>query len=113
MSELLWIESLLAEFLIPFLPLTVLYENLSEVLLSHNQILHARTKHIELDIHFPHERAIAKKLKIQHVPSSVQVADKLTKPFGISAFHELWTKLKVICYNQTWACGGVLRVDYV
>lgn len=98
-SEILWIKSLLDELSIPFLPLTLLCDNLSAMLLSHNHILHARTKHVELDIHFIYERIITKKLKIQHVPSNVQVADTLTKPLGTSTFHELQTKLKVASFK--------------
>lgn len=81
-----------------FLPPTLLCDNLSVVLLSHDLILHARTMHIELDIHFVRERVISKKMKIQHVSNSLQIADTLTKPLGRVAFQELYTKLKVMTF---------------
>lgn len=49
---MLWLELLLAELKVPIHTPTLLCDNLNGVLLSHNPILHARTKHIELDINF-------------------------------------------------------------
>ena len=80
-------------------PPTLLCDNLSLILFSHNHILHARTKHIEFDIYFVRETMIAKHMKIQHVPSSLQVVNTLTKPLSIVAFQELYTKLKVVLFN--------------
>lgn len=77
---------------------TLLCDNLSEVLLSYNSILHAKTKHIEVDIHFVRERVIAKTMKVEHVPSSVQVDGTLTKPLGTIVCQDLRTKLKVTTY---------------
>lgn len=51
-TELIWIESLLTELQILFHPPTLLCNNLSAVLLFHNPDLHARIKHVEIDIHF-------------------------------------------------------------
>lgn len=51
-SELLWIQSLLQELQIYFSKPSLLCDNMSAVALSHNPVLHARTKHMELDIHF-------------------------------------------------------------
>lgn len=48
--ELLWLEYLMAEIIIPFHTPTLLYDNLIVVLLSHYSVLHARTKHIKIDI---------------------------------------------------------------
>lgn len=62
--EVLWIESLLRELKIPHLSPTLLCDNMSTVKLSHNSILHARTKHIELDIHFVRECVMVGKLHI-------------------------------------------------
>lgn len=68
-SEVLWIELLLCELAIPYLSPTLLCDNMSLVIVSHNPILHAHTKHIELDIHFIHEHVMTDKLQIQHVPA--------------------------------------------
>lgn len=92
----LWLESLLKELIVPCFPPTLLCDNLSAILLSHNPILHARTKHIELDINFVRERVIAKAMKIQHLPSLLQLAYTLMKPLGTHAFQDIRTKFKVL-----------------
>lgn len=94
-SEILWIESLLTELHVPFNTPHLFCDNLSAVSLSHNPILHARTKHMELDIHFLREKVVSKALDVIHVPATGQIADCLTKPLSIAKFIELSDKLKV------------------
>lgn len=47
-------------------------------MLSHNPVLHARRKHIELNIHFVREQVLANKHHI-HVSTQVQIVNILTK----------------------------------
>jgi hypothetical protein len=100
-AELLWIQSLLTELHVPFHPPTLLCDNLSAVALSHNPILHNRTKHIELDLHFVRERVLTKQLTVLHVPASDQLADPLTKAWAPSNYATIRTKLKVFPLQQT------------
>lgn len=69
--EILWIESLLTELHVPYQTRVLLCGNISVVIVSDNFVLHARTKHIELDIHFVREKAAMNKLLIQHIPSTM------------------------------------------
>lgn len=94
-AELTWLQSLLNELQVPFQTPTLLCDNLSAVMLTHNPILHARTKHIELDIHFVREKVASKALTVQHVPAANQLADSFTKPISSSLFEVLCSKLKV------------------
>ncbi|MCI69177.1 retrovirus-related Pol polyprotein from transposon TNT 1-94, partial [Trifolium medium] len=71
----MWIQSLLLDLQIPIHTPALLCDNVSAVLIAHNPVLHARTKHLELDIHFVREKVIAKNLTIQHVPGTDQTAD--------------------------------------
>lgn len=57
--ELLWLQSLLYELMIDHFVPTLLCDSISVVLLAHNTIIHACTKHIELDIHFVSEKVMA------------------------------------------------------
>jgi histone deacetylase 1/2 len=95
-TELIWIQSLLQELQVPYHVPTLLCDNLSAVSLAHNPVLHARTKHIELDIHFVREKVLSKQLTVLHVPAADQLADSLTKPVSLSSFDSIRTKLKVI-----------------
>ncbi|XP_050154870.1 uncharacterized mitochondrial protein AtMg00810-like [Malus sylvestris] len=83
-AELDWIKQLLS-FLhvpIPYQPMFY-YDNMSTIALTCNLVLHQRTKHIEVDIHFVQERVNKKLLTVQFVLSADQYADILTK--GLSA----------------------------
>ncbi|KAL5544077.1 hypothetical protein UlMin_007861 [Ulmus minor] len=59
--ELFWIESLLKEISFPLLTTPVTWcDNLSACALAANPVLHAITKHIEVDVHFVRDRVLAK-----------------------------------------------------
>jgi histone deacetylase 1/2 len=105
-TDLLWIQSLLRELRIPFHTPTLLCDNLSAVSLSHNPVLHAKTKHIELDIHFVREKVISKQLHVLHVPASDQLADPLTKPLSPSNYALIRSKLKVLPLSPSLSLKG-------
>ena len=75
---------------------TVWCDNLSTLLLSANPILHAKTKHIELDLYFVHEKVIQKLIDVRHVPSSDQTVDIFTKVIPSYRFPLLRSKLRVL-----------------
>ncbi|CAJ2661742.1 unnamed protein product [Trifolium pratense] len=100
-AELLWIQSLLHELQVPYHTLTLLCDNLSVVSLAHNPILHARTKHIELDIHFVREKVLSKQLQVLHLPAIDQLAEPLTKPLSPANYATIRSKLKVFPTHET------------
>lgn len=62
------LSSLLVELQIEFLsPPIIWYDNQSATTLANNPKFHSRTNHIELDVHFLHEKVANKSLPIQHV----------------------------------------------
>lgn len=94
-SEVLWIQSLLIELKVPFFTTPVLFcDNLCA--LSHNPVLHAKTKHMELDIFFLKEKVLSKCLIVHHIPAFDQYADLLTKPLSPLRFLQLREKLQVL-----------------
>ncbi|XP_062119207.1 secreted RxLR effector protein 161-like [Humulus lupulus] len=95
-SEITWIESLLKEFCfqLPGKPITWC-DNISASALTSNPVYHARTKHIEINIHFVRDKVLKKELEIRYVPTSDQIADCLTKSISHSRFQVLVDKLGV------------------
>ena len=55
-------------------------------MLAANPVLHARTKHVEMDLYFVREKVARKLLQVKHVPTLDQIEDILTKPISSSQF---------------------------
>ena len=96
-AELVWLLRLLAELGISSkIPPMVYCDNLSATYLTANHILHARTKHIEVDHHFIREKVQDKVLTIEHVSADEQIADIFTKPLSSHLFSKFKIKLNVL-----------------
>lgn len=96
-AEISWIQSLLIELGIRQTVPQIFCDNQSAVALAHNPVLHARIKHMELDLFFfVREKVLSKHLQVFHVPGSDQWDDKLTKPLSSAIFHFLRSKLQVV-----------------
>ncbi|XP_020231175.1 uncharacterized protein LOC109811763 [Cajanus cajan] len=112
-TEVLWIQSLLKELKVHLNTPIVLCDNQSTVALSHNPILHSRSKHMELDIFFVREKVISKALVVSHVPAQHQYANVLTKALSPKRFLFLCSKLNVAdpsaMFHPLELVGGVLE----
>jgi hypothetical protein len=61
--------------------------------LSSNLIFHTRTKYIEVDYHFVHDRIATKDIQIHFISYNDQLVDVLFKSLPCSSFVHLWSKL--------------------
>ncbi|MCH80671.1 retrovirus-related Pol polyprotein from transposon TNT 1-94, partial [Trifolium medium] len=93
--EILWIQTLLHELHVPSHTPLVLCDNQSAVALAHNHVLHARTKHMEIDLFFVREKVLAKQISVIHIPETDQWADLFTKPLSSAQFLAIRPKLNV------------------
>ncbi|GJZ13806.1 ribonuclease H-like domain-containing protein [Tanacetum coccineum] len=68
-AETCWLQNLLRKLHTPLSSATHVYcDNVSVVYLSSNPVLHQRTKHIEIDIHFVRDLVVACQVCVIHVP---------------------------------------------
>jgi hypothetical protein len=82
-AEIMWIQTLLLEIEIQAPRKAKLWcDNMWAKYLSANPVLHAHTKHIEVDYHFVRERVTRGLLDIEHISIRDQVADEFTKPLA-------------------------------
>ena len=93
-TELPWLTFLLHDLRVPqSLPSILFCDNLSVLHMIVNPVLHARSKHIELDYHFVRERVSMGLLITRHVSTTLQFADIFTKPLCKTTLHHFHGKL--------------------
>lgn len=94
-ADIVWLHSLSTELGISFTSPSQLWsDNKSAIALASNAVFHARTKHVEIDVHFIREKVQAKVVDIGFVPSEDQIADIFTKPLPESSFVQLRKRLR-------------------
>lgn len=54
-------------------------DNTGAAAMSSGAVFHARTKHVEIDVHFVRERVNSKELHVRHVSTAYQIDDILIK----------------------------------
>jgi hypothetical protein len=86
-AEACWLRQLLMELHSPLSRATlVYYDNVSAVYLSTNPVQHQRTKHVEIDPYFVHERVAIGDVRVLHILTTSQVTDIFTKGLPSSVF---------------------------
>ena len=98
LAEILWLTSLLQELHIP-----------TEVQLASNPIMHSKTKHFELDLHFVRDNIQQMRVQLIQLPTQFQIADLLTKPISGTTFSRIRDKLMVVI-NPTISLRGILNI---
>jgi histone deacetylase 1/2 len=94
--EVIWLQYLLIDLQVPSVSTpTIWCDNLGATYLSANPIFHARTKHVEVDYHFIHDRVAKKEIQIRFILSRDQLADVFTKPLSTASFTAFRFKLRV------------------
>jgi len=93
-AELTWLTFLLQDLRISLASLQLLYcDNLNALHMTINPVFHARSKHIELDYQYVHERVTLGHLVTHHIPTNDQVVDLFTKPMSKATLMHFRTKL--------------------
>ena len=106
-AEASWLRQLFQELHHPLESACLVYcDNISDVYLSTNPVLHQRTKHVEIDLHFVRERVAIGAVRVLHVPTTSQFADIFTKGLPSSVFMDFRSSLNVRSTDVPTA-GGV------
>lgn len=68
---------------------TILHcDNVGAIKLMKNPIFHAKTKRIEIDHHFVHERVLQGEIRLTYISTNDQPIDLFTKPLGCIKFSQ-------------------------
>ena len=94
-TELVWIQILLTEIGVQLQsqPPHLWSNNIGAQALACNPVYHARTKHIDLDVHFIKNLITDHKLEVLYVPTAAQPAYIFTKALSLDWFSLLRNKL--------------------
>jgi hypothetical protein len=95
-SELLWLRWLLNDMGVTQSSATMLHcDNRSAIQISHNDVFHERTKHIEIDCHLVRHHVTNGTIRLISIPSVDQAADIFTKTHHPVRFKDLSSKLQL------------------
>jgi hypothetical protein len=111
-AELCWLQALLCELGVSLSAAPTLYcDNIGAIYLSSNPVYHARTKHVEIDYHFVHDKVAEKNLQVKYLSSNEQFADVFTKPLVSNRFHWMCSNLNV--FSSTLRLRGCIDSSHV
>ncbi|KAJ9561025.1 hypothetical protein OSB04_006185 [Centaurea solstitialis] len=100
--EITWVLNILSCLNIKeVIPVSVFCDNSSAIQIAINPVLHEKTKHIEIDIHFIREKISAGVIKIEKIDSIEQTADIFTKSLGAVQHDYLCSKLQLFDMFQS------------
>ena len=98
-AELLWLGWNLKDLVMSTSFATPLYyDNQSVIHITHNDIFHEQTKHIEIDCHFIHYHLIYDALKLFLVSSKDQLENIFTKSHPKGCLYALVDNLKLVSH---------------
>nr|GEV32303.1 retrovirus-related Pol polyprotein from transposon TNT 1-94 [Tanacetum cinerariifolium] len=95
-TQVLWINSQLADYAVLYDKVPIFCDNTSAIAISNNQILHYRTKHIDIRYHFIRDHILKGDIKLHFVPTDLQLADIFTKPLAEPSFTRLVADLGML-----------------
>ncbi|KAK6158859.1 hypothetical protein DH2020_006173 [Rehmannia glutinosa] len=97
-AQVLWMRQQLIDYEIEEKKKFQLYmcDNTSAIAITHNPVLHSRTKHIDVRYHFIRDHVEKKDITLEYISTDKQLADIFTKPLCESRFEELKNELGLI-----------------
>ena len=104
-KQVIWYRNLYKEIGLPYeTPSIIKSDNQAAISISHHPEYHARTKHVDIDLHFLRDYVEDGTIRSSYIPSSENLADLFTKALPKPA-HQVLTKSIGLLPGQ----GGVLE----
>ena len=94
-TEISWLRSLFKDLGVSLSTLLIWCDNISSISLASNPVFRARTKNLEVDYHYVHDKVVHKELDVSYICTTDQVADVFTKGLSSAPFKLLANKLMV------------------
>lgn len=82
-ADILWLQNLLKELRVPVTLPRIYCDNLGAVHLAANPVMHSRTKHLELDLHFVRDKVLSQELVVVYLPAESKLLIFSLKLFQI------------------------------
>ena len=91
--EAAWMLCLLQTLGVELESVMIYEDSQGSIKMTHNPVLHSRTKHIDIRYHYIRETVAEGTVVLQYCPTKDMMADILTKPMGKGRFEILKGKL--------------------
>ncbi|GJS48580.1 hypothetical protein Tco_0598701 [Tanacetum coccineum] len=95
-ANILWMKSQLTNYDIIYEKVPIFYDNINAIAISHNLVLHSRTKHIDIRYHFIRDHVLKGDIELQFIPTQYQLVDIFTKPLDEPTFKILIVELGIL-----------------
>jgi len=95
-SQILWTKQQLLDYDLKLGCVSIKCDNTSAINLTKNQVLHSRTKHIEIHHHFLKDHVEKKDVTFEYINTKSQLADIFTKHLPSESFLKIRRELGIL-----------------
>ena len=99
-AQVLWMKQQLHDLGIDLKEIPIMCDNTSTISLAKNPVQHSRTKHIDVRHHFIRDHVQRKDIKVEFIPTNLQLADIFTKPLAREQFTKIRRELGMVNPNE-------------
>jgi len=95
-AQILWMKNQLLDYGLKYTKTPIMCDNTSAIAISHNPVMHSKTKHIDIRYHFIRDHVMKGDIEIHFIPTDQQLADVFTKPLDEKTFKRLIGELGML-----------------
>jgi hypothetical protein len=95
-AQILWMKNQLLDYGVKYSKTPIFCDNTSAIAISHNPVMHSKTKHIDIRYHFLRDHVMKGDIEIHFIPTDKQLADIFTKPLDEKTFKNLIGELGML-----------------